>query len=362
MKVLIDGHMLGTGEGGNERYIENLSLALLKDKTQTLKTQIIVPQEYYRKLGKTLKKDFIGQDFPSNIIRIFCTLPKVAKDLEADIIHATYVGPFFSRFKLVLMVHDLTFKRFPEFFTFREKIIFDYFLPVSMAKAAAIVVPSEFTKKELISFYPRHAKKVFVTQEASSPQFKVINKNKARSQIEKKYKIRSPFLLAFNGKHDKRNINRVIEAFEQIKYDFPNLQLVILGGKYHIKKKIDSKRIKILKNISDKDLAVLYNATEVVIYFSLYEGFGLPVLEAFSCKTPVIASDIPAIREVAGNAALYANPQSANDLAIKISKLIGNKELQKKMSVKGFNKASKYSWEKTAKETIKIYEFALKKQ
>ncbi len=360
MKVLIDGHMLGTGEGGNERYIENLSLALLKEKTQVFKTQIIAPQAYCRKLGKGTRKDYISKDFSSNLVRIFCTLPKVARDIKADIIHATYVGPIFSRFKLVLMVHDFAFKQFPEFFTFREKIIFDYFLPVSMEKSVAIVVPSEFTKKELISYYPKHANKVFVTHEASSPQFKAVNKDGARKQIKRKYKIKTPFLLTLNGKHDKRNISRVIEAFEQIKNDFPKLQLVILGGSYHIKNRKDNKRVKILKNISDKDLVLLYNAAEVLIYFSLYEGFGLPVLEAFSCKTPVIASDIPPIREIAGNAALYVNPQSVHDLVKTTSRLIKSRKMQKKMRDRGFNKASKYSWDKTAKETIRVYKFALK--
>jgi glycosyltransferase involved in cell wall biosynthesis len=289
-------------------------------------------------------------------------LPKIAKNNQADIVHATYVGPIFSQAKLVLMVHDFAFKRYPEFFSFKEKIIFRFFLPISMKRAAAIVVPTEFTKKELIHYYPEHAKKVFVTLEASSPEFKSVNKKTAINRLKRKYRIKSPYLLAFNGKHDKRNINRVVSAFEQIKDELPDLNLVILGGDHHIKNRLDKRRVKILKGITDQDLNYLYNAAEIVIYFSLYEGFGLPVLEASSCKTPVIASDIPAIKEVVGKSTFLINPKEDKLLAKTILKLMRDKKLHNKMSERGYKLAKEYSWSKTAETTIKAYNFALKQK
>lgn len=357
MKVLIDGHMLGTGEGGNERYIENLALALIKQKH--VETSVLVPASY-QQFSKNIKQFYIREKTASNIMRILCTLPKLAKKINADIVHSTYVGPIIGSAKLVLTVHDFIFKSYPEYFSTREKLIFNCLLPFSMHKAAAIIVPSDFVKEELVRYYPRHANKVFVTHEAAAEKFKIINSNSAKNRIMKKFDIKSPFILAFNGKYAKRNINRVIDAHTQVGAKFPDLQLVILGGKDNINRKIKSKKIRILKNIPDADLVLLYNAAKAVIYYSVYEGFGLPILEAFSCGTSVIASNISVHREVAGNAAFYANPQDARDLAKKIVSLINNPRMAKKMGKKGYKKALEYSWEKTAKSTIKAYKFALK--
>ncbi len=349
--------MLGSGEGGNERYIENLALALKGSRDVEMK---ILVSNLYKRAEKDKKYFIVNKNAFNNVTRILYTLPKLARDSCSEIIHSTYVGPLFTSAKLVLTVHDFAFKRFPEFFSLRERLIFNYLLPASINKASAIIVPSEFIKKEFAHYYPKHIKKVFVTPEAAAKKFKKTRKSKAKTQVKKMFGLKLPYLLVFNGKYAKRNINRIIDAFMQIEPDFPNFHLVILGGRQNIQRKIKPSKVRVLKGISDEELVLLYSAAEAVIYFSLYEGFGLPILEAFGCKTPVIASDIPVHREVAGKAALYADPYDSNDLAKTMTKLIGSRRMLEKMREKGYKKASRYSWEKTAKETIKAYKFALK--
>ncbi len=349
--------MLGTGEGGNERYIENLSLALIEQKN--LVTNIYANGNYQIP-GESLKKFFIIKKRTGNVARILFSLPKLAKSIHTDIIHATYVGPVFGSSKLILTVHDFAFKRFPDFFSVREKMIFNCLLPISMNRAAAIVVPSKFIKKELAHYYPQHTKKTFVTHEAATKNIRAISKKTAQKRVMKKFGIKSQYLLTLNSRYDKRNINRVIDAYIQIKPNFPDLQLVILGGKHNIRTKIKRTNIKIISDVSDEDLSYLYSAAEVLIYYSLYEGFGLPILEAFKCKTPVIVSDIPVHREVAGKAAIFADPYNSDNLAKAIGALVKSPKKIKTMSEKGCQKTLEYSWQKTAKETIKAYEFALK--
>ncbi len=138
------------------------------------------------------------------------------------------------------------------------------------------------------------------------------------------------------------------------------MQLVILGGNHNIRTKTKRTKIKIVSDVSDEDLSHLYSAAEVLIYYSLYEGFGLPILEAFKCKTPVIVSDISVHREVAGSAAIFADPYNSDNLAKEIGALVKNPKKIKTMSKKGYQKTLEYSWQKTAKETIKAYRFALK--
>lgn len=361
MRVLIDGHMLGSGEGGNERYIESLSDALFD--FNTLEIRVSTPENYIRRVDVSRKKFFIKQHSSSDIARVFYELPKRAAEFKANIIHATYIGPINTSTELVLTVHDLAFKRFPEFFSLRERLIFNCLLPLSMRKAGAIIVPSRFTRGELLELFPEYKDKIFTTYEAASKVFKPMDRRKAQRKVNEKMRVQIPFILAFNGRIAKKNINRVIDSFSRISSDFPDLQLVIVGGKHHIRKsKHELKRIKILKDITDEELNLLYNATELVIYYSVYEGFGLPILEAFSCQTPVVASDIPVHREIIGDVPLYANPRRSGELADRIRRLMSNSKLREKIGQEGSRLASVYNWRKTAKDTIKAYKYALSKK
>lgn len=348
--------MLGQKEGGNERYIENLAFGLIE--TKEIDVKILTSGKYARKTEKKNQAFFIKQKIKNDFGRVFFELPRVAAKLKADVIHATYIGPIIGKAKLVLTVHDFAFKKHPELFSLQERTIFSTLLPLSMKKAAAIIVPSEFSKKELLKYYPQLQHKVFVTHYAVSSKFKAIDKTKARKRVAKILGIKHPFIVTFNSKVPKKNINKVIKDFETLSSDFPDLKLVIIGEKRAIKEKITS-NVYILEGAGDKILNLLLNAAKAVVYYSIYEGFGLPILEAFSCKTPVLASNIPVHREIAGKGALLVDPENESALARELKNLLKNEVLQKSLREKGFKITQNYSWQKTAQETIKVYKFAL---
>lgn len=354
--------MLGSNEGGNETYIGNLSKNLVKDGEIDLK--VLVTKKFFKTLkskGKESKLSNVLLPLPSegNIFRLLYYIPRSAARYKADIVHSTYITPLYKNSKFVVTMHDLSFKTHPEWYDLRERLLFDYIFPLSLKNADAIIVPSSFSRKELIKFYPQYYNKIHVTPEAAGDIFIPINKNRATKYIIKKYKISPPFLLILNSKNPKKNINKAIEGFYYALNDFPNLRLVITGGNFNIDRKNISERLYILDHISNYDLLMFYNSCEIFIYYSLYEGFGLPLLEALKCKAATIASDIETHKEVAEKAILYADPQDPKNLYHKIKLVMMRKDLANKIREKGFKIASSYSWKKTARITKDIYKFIL---
>lgn len=352
MKVLIDGHMIGFNEGGNERYTKNLFLSLIKNKKKNI--NLLIGEQEENLQGKEV---IVRRDAASNIYRLFYLIPKLVKTHGIDIVHSNYIPPFYKNAKFVVTVHDVSFKYFPQYFSLRERLIFNYLFPYSLKLADAIIVPSEFSKKEFLKFYPQCKDKLFVVMYAAEEVFHHIPKKQAQKSINERLKLENPFLLAINGKNPRKNMNRIIEAYLRVQKKFPELKLVIVGGNFNIdKKNVNIKGIIILENIKDEELNALYNTTNMFIYYSVYEGFGLPVLEALKCKALVICSDIEVHREITKNNIIYANPFNERDLARKIELLLKNKSYAEKIRRNSIGINKIYSWEKTAKETLRIYE------
>lgn len=357
MRVLIDGHMIGSNEGGNERYTKNLFLSLIKNEKENI--SILVGEK-----GRGIKRKqvIVRRSASNNIFRLLYLIPSLVNPQKIDVVHSNYISPFYKNSKFVITVHDFCFKYYPQYFSLRERIIFNFLLPYSLKFSDSIIVPSEFTKKELLKFYPQYRGKAFVIYEAAEDIFHYIPKKKAEEIIAKTFKLKSPFLLALNGKNPKKNINRIIEAYLRVQKQFPELKLVIVGNKFNIEKKyMNNKGIIILGKIKDAKLNVLYNAAEIFIYYSVYEGFGLPVLEALKCKALVVCSDIEVLREIAKNNVVYENPFNERDLAKKIATLLKNKDYAEKIRRKSTGVNKIYSWENTARETLKIYKLLDKK-
>lgn len=354
MRVLIDGHMLSTNEGGNERYIKNLVKELQKIKKINLK--VFVNRDFPPKANEI----YIRDNYNNDLIRLLYSLPKAALRNHCQLVHSTYLTPFIKTAKFVATVHDFSFKRFPHFYNMREQVIFQILLPFSLKRTDAIIVPSKFTKNEAVNFYPQYQEKIHVIYEAADENFHPLPKKQALSKVSKKFAIKHPFLLTLNSKNPKKNINRVIAAFKIVKKSFPKLNLVIVGGNHNIDNQhLCSEGVKILDNISDKSLNILYNACIIFIYYSIYEGFGLPILEALKCETPVIGSNLEVHQEIAKDSILYADPFDERQLAEKIEQLLIHRRFAQKLAKQGAALVKKYSWQNTAKETLAIYQSVL---
>lgn len=281
----------------------------------------------------------------------------------------SHYAPRFSPVPTVVSVMDLSYLYFPEMFKARDLMQLKSWTSYSVKNAKKVITISNSSKFDIIKEYKIPEEKVVVVY----PGIKPVSRPKPHvcdmDTIKAKFGISSDFILFVGTLQPRKNISRLIEAFskvsgnEKIPHD---LQLVIVGKKGWLYEEILKKpkelgleeKVKFLNFVSDDELAVLYQQAVCFVLPSLYEGFGLPVLEAMKHGCAVITSNVSSLPEAGGNAALYVDPLDVNDISEKIQKLIVSKSLRYELKEKGEKQVEKFSWEKTAKETLKVLEEA----
>lgn len=371
MKIAINTLSLNRTKAGMGNYIKNLVNVLSEiDKDNTY--FVLVSErnkDFFRIRQKNFKIINLGKIVTMDLPRLFweqISLPRFLKKNRIDVLHSPgFVMPIMSKAKNVLTMADMTFFTHPEAHTLAKRAYFWMFMPISIKKADKIISISENTKKDILDHVKVDKKKIRTVHLAADRSFKELNKDKCRKEIKERYDVGSPFILFIGMIEPRKNLERLITAFSELKKK-ENMQhkLVIVGKKgwkfdsifKTIKKERLEQEIIFTGYVPDEDLAKFYNAADFFVYPSLYEGFGLPVLEAMACGCPVITSNVSSMPEVAGDAGLLINPESVKDIADAIKKVINDKELQKKMRKQGIKQSSRFSWKKTAEKTLRIYE------
>ena len=291
-----------------------------------------------------------------------------------DLVHIIYLFDLFYTAVLdqpatVVTVYDLTPLIFKEHFFSKQKA-FDWYLQKAgqLKKAKRIIAISQSAKRDLVTLLRIPEDKISVVYGSISSHFRPV-KN-ARAIVAKRYGIKRPFLLSVGAFSYHKNIPRLFEAFASyLALKKNRLDLVVvckLTGREEAKWRDLLGRLNIseyvhLTNfVADSDLPTFYSASDALIFPSLYEGFGLPILEAMACGTPVITSNTSSMPEAGGDAALYVNPEKTEEITAAIDKLLGDQALKDKLVEKGFKQVRRFSWQKAAEETLEIYREVLK--
>ena len=272
----------------------------------------------------------------------------------------THYAPRFSPVPTVISVMDLSFIHFPELFAKKDLYQLVSWTKYSVKNASKIFTISKSSKDDIIDIYGVEDKKVIVTypgiKEGSSAKILTMD------DLRKKFGIDKDYILFVGTLQPRKNIVKLVEAFSKIERE--NLMLVIVGKKGWLYEDIllsprkfgVGERVSFLDFVEDKDLPSLYRNASCFVLPSLYEGFGLPVLEAMKYGCPVLTSNVSSLPEAGGDAAIYFDPQDADDIKEKIEKVISNPKLRSEMIEKGKQQIKKFSWEKTARETLKVLE------
>ncbi|MFC1612506.1 glycosyltransferase family 4 protein [Patescibacteria group bacterium] len=264
----------------------------------------------------------------------------------------SHIIPFFAPKKTFTTIHDIGFKRFPESYSWLQRLLQNFGTKRALSRAQTIFVPSEFTKKELKEVYGAPSEKITTTHLGSEAE----PDTAVSSLIIEKYKIKKPYLFYVGRLEKKKNIENIIRAFEIFSAQNPNYSLVLAGspGYGFNNVKCQMSNVKCLNWIPTEDLPALMAEADIFLYPSLYEGFGIPILEAFSCGTPVITSNRASMPEVAGGAANLVNPESPEEIASAIQQILNNIELKQNLINKGLKRSQAFSWYKCALETLEI--------
>lgn len=257
--------------------------------------------------------------------------------------------------KTVVTIHDVGFERYKANYSAFALWYLRFSTDYALRHAAKIITPSEETKKEIGRLYPKSdASRIEAIHSGFTPM----------REDSRQTKVPSPFLLVTGRLEERKNIFRILDAFEMVKTRFPSLKLAFAGGPgvgaEHFYRKVENSQFKkdihLLNNVKDEELVALYKKAEALLFPSLYEGFGLPILEAFNYDLPVITSNVTATAEVAGDAALLVNPHKTSDIARGISSILTDKPLAEKLRIKGKRRLAEFGWNKAASRIIGIFQ------
>ncbi len=287
---------------------------------------------------------------------------RLLKEKDLDVFFTpTHYSPFFTSCPQVISILDVSYKKFPDLFTKFDLYQLALWGRLSVKKASKIITISRSSKDDIIQEYGVKSSKVAVAHLGIKPSLKLSMTDK---DLIQKYSITSPYILFVGTIQPRKNVLRLIQAFSKLAEKHPNLKLVIVGKKGWQYEEIlrepeklgISEKVIFLHNVTDEDLAAFYKFAEAFVLPSLYEGFGLPILEAMKYECPVITSNTSSLPEAGGEAALYVNPENVAEIASKIEKVLTDNKLKEHMIAKGKEQVKKFSWEKSAREVLQILE------
>lgn len=295
-------------------------------------------------------------------------LPKRLSKLKADVFHLPQNGlglPYHKYAKYVVTVHDLIPYTMPETCgkSYLEKFTTE--MPFILDISDMIITVSEYSKMDIIKYFHVPKEKIKVIHLAADSMFRHYGKELAWDFLKKKYSYSTDFILYIGGFSPRKNVEGLMEAYKSVYKHLPGrYDLMLLGSSkdehYELKKKAQAlgidERVVFTGYVPYQHLPWFYNCADVFVYPSFYEGFGLPPLEAMTCGTPVITSNITSIPEIVDDGALTIDPYNIDGLAYAIYDVLTDSELKNKLSLEGMKRAYQFSWKKTALETIKVYE------
>lgn len=383
MKIGIDCRMFSSRQTGIGRYTFELVENLLKIDHKNHYVLFFNEAEFFNfqnpRLNAshlpTVKKILVNAHHYSFAEQL--KFLKILNKEKLDLMHFTHFNaPIFYRRPSIVTIHDLTLHFFPgkKMNTFIHRSAYNLAIRNVVKKSKIIIAVSKNTKKDLEEVLKVPSEKIQTVYLGVNPEFKPIKDLKIAEPILREFSIHQPFLL-YNGVwRDHKNVKGLIEAFHilKTKYQYENLQLVITGradAVYAPAIKELVSELKLQKDVifpgflSDEELVIFMSQAKAYVFPSFYEGFGLPPLEAMKCHTPVAASNTSSIPEICGKEnAVFFDPYKPEDIAEKIHTLLSDPELQQLLISRGAEQAKKFSWEKMAEETLKIYQYVGKKK
>jgi len=370
MHIAIDAHSVGAQLAGNETYAVNLIEALAEIDQSNRYTLYVTRQSAVDRFTNRWPNFQVKRTLPHTpLVRIPLTLSVELRKNRVDVVHVQYTAPPRTPCALVVTIHDLSFEHLPETFKRRSRAQLRLTVRRTARKAAQILTLSEFSRRDIIETYALEPERVFVTPPAAPSRFVPVTDVTELRRIRMTYGIRRDYILALGSIQPRKNLVRLIKAYESLRgvVDSEQLpQLVLAGRRGWLEAEtiraaeLSEARGDILFTgyVPDADLPAVYSGALCFAYPSYFEGFGLPILEAMQCGTPVIAGNRTSLPAVAGAAALLVDPFDQAAIGNGLVRLIKNADYRAELRVKGLDQAAAFSWKNTARLTLQAYERA----
>lgn len=359
MHIVIDARIRRSSTG---RYTDRLLEHLQAAKSDHRFTILLQPDDPWR--PRVDNFEVVACPFPQFSLNPLDELrfTYLLNSLKADLVHFTMTQqPLFYRGKIVTTTHDLSMLSFvragrtPKPIFWLKRLGYRLLFYVAHKKSQAVIVPTNFVAQDLSKNLPFTADKITVTYEASEPPMP--------DEASPPKGIKKPFIMHVGSPFPHKNIEHLIKSFELIRQQNPDLTLVLAGKKEYYfeelekwaKKRSSYEAIHFTGFVEDSELKWLYENAEAYVLPSLSEGFGLPGLEAMAHGCPLVSSNATCMPEVYSEAAVYFDPYNIDDTVQAIQKVLGDKKLRKDLIAKGHEQVQKYSWQKMAQQTLRVY-------
>ncbi len=348
MTIVVNARFLTRKITGVQRYAIEISLILKQIYGDKIK--FVAPKKdiIYHDLAKQLEAEFYGNS--TGLLWEQTDLPVyLKKNNNPVLLGLTNTAPI-TYHKNVLTVHDLIFMKDASWFPNKFSLIYKLGIPVLLNHALKVITVSEFSKQDIIKTFNTPADKIEVAYNAVSKEFREY------SELDYENKYGNYILAVISFLNPRKNLGNIIKAYN--KAGLKDTKLVIAGVRADEfpDKSIINKNIVFAGYMKDKGLAGLYKNAKLLVFPSLFEGFGIPPLEAMSCGCPVIASNLTSLPEVCGDAAYYVNPYDVEDIASAIKHVLNNENLQNTLRKKGLERANFFSWKSSANKIKEILE------
>ena len=373
LRVVLDAGPAVHQRAGLARYAERLASALWKHFRDALDLTLVYNSHSGRRLPASLGS-IPALTLPLGQHRwrlgaLTCQLLRaslVEGRLPAgDVYHATeHLLPWMAR-PSVMTVHDLIFERYPQHHTRANRAFLRVAMPLFVRRADAIIAVSQHTRRDLLEVYATPPQKVYVVEEGIDERFRPAGEADIR-RVKERYSIRRPYLLMVGTLEPRKNHALAFRALAQLKAEgWPHCLVAVGGGGWlfdAVQRQVESLQLSddviFAGHVADADLPALYSGADCFLMPSLYEGFGIPVLEAMACGAPVVCSKVSSLPEVAGEAARFIEPLTAEGLADAVRQVLSNPKMADKMLSDGMRQAGRYRWQRAADETVQVYRAA----
>jgi glycosyltransferase involved in cell wall biosynthesis len=363
MRFAVDAHAIGRHLTGNEVYVRSLLNAFAALDEDCEFVAYISEDSARASVPARIRTRSIAAN---PFLRLGFDLARRVREDRPDLLHVQYTAPVGCRVPVVVSVHDVSFLEHPEYFTRDRAWQLQWTVRRTVKQAAKILTGSEFSRNAILKVYgDLEEDKVVVVPNAAASEFRPIAREMATATVRERFRIGAPFILSVGDIQPRKNQIGLIKAFAKLVAAYPQLKhnLVLVGKETWFADRVREaakesgvgERIQFFGFVSDTDLLQFYNACDVFVFPSFYEGFGLPALEAMACGRAVTCSNTSALPEVVDGAAFLFDPYAVDEIVRAIADLLLDSELRTRMERLGLQRAAHFSWQKTAQRTLEVF-------
>ncbi len=367
MRIAFDGSTLRPGRTGVGYYTEHLLHHLVQEATDD---EVVVvsnrPVDTTSPLPAHVRVEAGGRWRAPRLIWLQAQAPRVLREIEADVAHFTNgMMPVAGATPTVVTIHDMSLTLYPRFHPARRVLLNRPLVNLAARRAGAIITVSESAKRDIVRLYGLPPDRVHVIHEAPAPRFRPVREPAPLARVRARYGLGDRVILYVGTIEPRKNLPRLIEAFARRRRtgELRGHQLVCAGPYGWLSGDIDrlvwdlgaGDAVRFTGYVPFDDLPALYSLSEMFVFPSMYEGFGLPVVEAMACGAPVITGRNSALAEIAGGAIAHVDRLDADAIGETMVALAADRDRRERLSMLGLERAQSFSWRRAARETLEIY-------